>query len=649
LTYAASGLPGGLSINSSTGLISGTISSGAVSSSPYTVTVTASDGFGASASRTITWSVGNVALDNPGGQTYQANESVSLPMVAHDNDADTLTYSVTGLPAGLSVSGSHILGTVAASAVSATPYNIVETVTNSLSQTATAAFTMLVGDAPPKDSTFNLSAWNDMNRDWTRQSMEPGVGGVQATLYNSDGVAVAKPITDHDGVDVLGLAAGEYALGVSVPASYSLWNLSVSGVTASGSPLSLSLDPTTHRTKSFEIAYGSTMTLNVALKRAKDPTGQIVGPSVVPGNSSYVYAVDFSGVVSGVHWTAINPAAPQSGVIRMGNFSSATQDGHTSEAVQLWFGNGAPATVKLTLHYGAGLTISTTITVVQVQITDPELVKNVFATNPTPLGDFPVKATFGDKKDRAAIGVDTKIPGIPGKKPPTPGIELVAFIELAGPNGNQGVDKINVGFIQHCTYDNVQALYQNPGETLTGKYKGKPFSDYTQTLDKANPAALKPWALDPSGVFSNAQPDGPTTSVILFEDSPSSYVPLTYDQDPATVYSLNTWPDLDLVKKMVWTDKFSLDVAAATIDEGNGASSLYYADASAPWAVYGSGTFKLVLNVNSRNDSTVEYQQATNPAVVSPTSWATLLVTSPTLEKLSGPVANDVVHSPTFS
>jgi len=59
LTYAASGLPPGLTINSSTGLISGTISAGAATGSPYAVNVTVSDDGGATvgATDTFSWSV----------------------------------------------------------------------------------------------------------------------------------------------------------------------------------------------------------------------------------------------------------------------------------------------------------------------------------------------------------------------------------------------------------------------------------------------------------------------------------------------------------------------------------------------------------------------------------------------------------------
>src|SRR5436305_8654112 len=44
LSYSATGLPGGLSINASTGLISGTVSSGDALQGPAVVTVTATDG-----------------------------------------------------------------------------------------------------------------------------------------------------------------------------------------------------------------------------------------------------------------------------------------------------------------------------------------------------------------------------------------------------------------------------------------------------------------------------------------------------------------------------------------------------------------------------------------------------------------------------
>ena len=64
-TYAAGGLPSGLSINTSSGQIGGTITG---SANAYSVSVTASDGQGASASQSFTWNVSTLSVTNPGTQ-----------------------------------------------------------------------------------------------------------------------------------------------------------------------------------------------------------------------------------------------------------------------------------------------------------------------------------------------------------------------------------------------------------------------------------------------------------------------------------------------------------------------------------------------------------------------------------------------------
>jgi hypothetical protein len=153
LTYTATGLPTGLGINQSTGLISGTIDLEADSPTPYTVTVTASDGVGASDSETFAWTVNYVTVANPGDQTVAAGQTVSIPIDAHDNLGDAVTLAVTGLPADLVVQGVNILGAglsivgkVAASDITALPYNIVVTATNAAGASAVTTFTLAVDD-----------------------------------------------------------------------------------------------------------------------------------------------------------------------------------------------------------------------------------------------------------------------------------------------------------------------------------------------------------------------------------------------------------------------------------------------------------------------------------------------------------------------
>jgi hypothetical protein len=111
LTYTATGLPTGLSISSS-GLISGT----PTTAGTYSTTVTAKDTTNASGSASFTWTVsaasgGNtVTVTNPGSQSGTVGTAVSLQVSGSDSaSGQTLTYSATGLPAGLSISSSGLI------------------------------------------------------------------------------------------------------------------------------------------------------------------------------------------------------------------------------------------------------------------------------------------------------------------------------------------------------------------------------------------------------------------------------------------------------------------------------------------------------------------------------------------------------------
>ena len=61
LTFSATGLPSGLSINPVTGEVTGTIDHLASASGPYSVTVTATDPDGETTQQTFTWTVANPA------------------------------------------------------------------------------------------------------------------------------------------------------------------------------------------------------------------------------------------------------------------------------------------------------------------------------------------------------------------------------------------------------------------------------------------------------------------------------------------------------------------------------------------------------------------------------------------------------------
>jgi hypothetical protein len=144
LTWSATGLPAGLSINASTGLISGT----PTTASSNNVTVTATDTTGAHGSASFTWTInsatGNtVTVTNPGNQTGTVGTAVSLQMSGTDSQSgQTLTWSATGLPAGLSISSST--GLISGTPTTANSYSVAVTATDTTGAHGSASFTWTI-------------------------------------------------------------------------------------------------------------------------------------------------------------------------------------------------------------------------------------------------------------------------------------------------------------------------------------------------------------------------------------------------------------------------------------------------------------------------------------------------------------------------
>ncbi len=115
LSYAAVNLPNGLVINPSNGHITGTVAVGDSVNSPYSVTVTASDGT-YSASQTFNWTVADpVTMAALPDQTQYEGQSPTLTVNASDTSG-TPVFTAEGLPPGMSINKSSgtISGTLAA-------------------------------------------------------------------------------------------------------------------------------------------------------------------------------------------------------------------------------------------------------------------------------------------------------------------------------------------------------------------------------------------------------------------------------------------------------------------------------------------------------------------------------------------------------
>jgi len=184
LTYSASGLPAALSINPSTGLISGTPTTAGSSS----VTVTATDGTGASGSAMFIWSVttpaqNTITVTNPGTQSGTVGTAVTpLQIQATDSQAGcTLTYSATGLPAGLSINAST--GLITGTPTVAGAYTITITITDCTGVTTKIIFTWPISPLVQSGSCKVV---------YTNNSQWPGGWTSQVVITNTGTTAISS-------------------------------------------------------------------------------------------------------------------------------------------------------------------------------------------------------------------------------------------------------------------------------------------------------------------------------------------------------------------------------------------------------------------------------------------------------------------------
>ena len=306
LTFSATGLPPGLSINPATGVISGTIDHLASANGPYSVTVRATDPSGAATQQTFSWAVSNPAPTGTaiGNATGVDGTSVNLSAGAgfSDPDGDTLTFSASGLPTGLSINPATgvISGTLGRSASVGGPssngvYTIAVTATDSQGALVTRTFTYTVSNPAPiagndaftgaEDTPLTGSVTaNGSDPDGDALSYSVVSGPANGTLaFNANGTFTYTPAANYNGHDTFTYRVTD-ANGASATAVVTLTVTPVNDA-----PVASNVSVTTPEDQTFNGTLTATDVDSPSLTFTK-ATNPSHGTVVVNPNGTYVYA-----------------------------------------------------------------------------------------------------------------------------------------------------------------------------------------------------------------------------------------------------------------------------------------------------------------------------------------------------------------------
>ncbi len=221
LSYVASGLPEGLSINALSGLISGTVA--VTAARDNNVTIFVSDGLDTVVSEFV-WTIGggNAApvIMNPGTQTSVVGSVAALQITATDIDGDALSYTATGLPLSLTIDS--VTGLIAGTLASNTAGSYVVTVSVSDGTvTSSASFTWAVNGAGTNQAPVITTPLNQAHTAGDNVSLTVAASDADgdALSFSATGLPTGLSIDTLSGVisgTIALTGAGSYNVSVSV-------------------------------------------------------------------------------------------------------------------------------------------------------------------------------------------------------------------------------------------------------------------------------------------------------------------------------------------------------------------------------------------------------------------------------------------------
>ncbi len=256
LTFSATGLPPGAGIDPATGVISGVLTTAGT----YATTVTVSDGE-FSDSESFTWQVAAQnfppQVTSPGDQTTTEGDTVSLFISASDPNNDPLTYSASGLPAGLGID--PVSGEISGTATTANSHTTTVTVSDgALMDSATFNWTVEAPPDPIVIAPIN-SEPAEVNTLVSFDASATGTGPLEYSWLFGDGTA-ATPFTTTSAASHTYTDSGMYLVTVTVRNAFE--QTSRTFTQAIHEPLT-AVAPTADSTIVFENVTGANRVWNV--------------------------------------------------------------------------------------------------------------------------------------------------------------------------------------------------------------------------------------------------------------------------------------------------------------------------------------------------------------------------------------------------
>jgi PKD repeat protein len=362
-------------------------------------------------------------VTNPGNQTSVAGDTVSLNIVASDNQGDTLTYAATGLPENLDISQSTgvISGTIGGGGGS--PYNVSVMVSDAeLSTTVNFTWTVSPNNVDPvADFTFNCNGLDCTFTDASSDS-DGNVVGWAWNFGDTNSSTAQSPSHTYS-------AAGTYTVTLTVTDNDGATDSTSSSVIVSEPPVPDTEEPSLTAPADVTVeATGVTTTVDLGSPIVSD--NEDPNP-VVSNNAPAAFDVGTTTVI----WTATDAS---------GNSATATQTVTVNDTTAPTI--TAPADVSVESSDPIAVALGTpTVS----DLADPNPTVTHDAPALFPLGTTTVTWMVSDKYGNSASDTQDVTVSVPVPQPPAAPTGLTATVDQTGKGKKKVINSITLNWIDN--------------------------------------------------------------------------------------------------------------------------------------------------------------------------------------------------------